>query len=211
MNKLPNLRYNEINKNIRTLIRCNKKIIRNKGIKGDIIKEFNNKIPKIGITNEKIQKFNKKSLRNEIGESEMFSKWVSYKRDKGDSDMEREVLIIEEESKKYDKEYVVKGIEDNIIRDIKKIINKRDIEIGIEIKEEEEEGNIISDKMIINKILKSECINIEIDSIIRDINKLKSSSVNTDYIIRIIAEKLIKSGDGNGAIKVLRNGHVSIR
>lgn len=209
MNKLPNLRYNEINKNIRTLIRCNKKIIRNKGIKGDIIKEFNNKIPKIGITNEKIQKFNKKSLRNEIGENEVFSKWVSYKRDKGDSDMEREVLIIEEESKKYDKEYVVKGIEDNIIRDIKKIINKRDIEIGIEIKEEE--GMIISDKMIINKILKSECINIEIDSIIRDINKLKSSSVNTDYIIRIIAEKLIKSGDGNGAIKVLRNGHVSIR
>lgn len=209
MNKLPNLRYNEINKNIRTLIRCNKKIIRNKGIKGDIIKEFNNKIPKIGITNEKIQKFNKKSLRNEICENEVFSKWVSYKRDKGNDSMEREILIIEEESKKYDKEYVVKGIEDNIIRDIKKIINKRDIEIGIEIKEEE--GMIISDKMIINKILKSECINIEIDSIIRDINKLKSSSVNTDYIIRIIAEKLIKSGDGNGAIKILRNGHVSIR
>ena len=207
MNKLPNLRYNEINKNIRVLIKCNKKIIRNKGIKGDIIKEFNNKIPKIGITNEKIQKFNKKRLRNEISENEVFSKWVSYKRDKGDGDMEREILI--EESKKYDKEYVVKGIEDNIIRDIKKIINKRDIEIGIEIKEEE--GNIISDKMIINKILKSECINIEIDSIIRDINKLKSSSVNTDYIIRIIAEKLIKSGDGNGAIKVLRNGHASIR
>ena len=205
MNKLPNLRYNEINKNIRVLIKCNKKIIRNKGIKGDIIKEFNNKIPKIGITNEKIQKFNKKRLRNEISENEVFSKWVSYKRDKGDGDMEREILI--EESKKYDKEYVVKGIEDNIIRDIKKIINKRDIEIGIEIKEEE--GNIISDKMIINKILKSECI--EIDSIIRDINKLQSSSVNTDYIIRIIAERLIKSGDGNGAIKILRNGHVSIR
>ncbi|GMM45470.1 hypothetical protein DAPK24_020450 [Pichia kluyveri] len=203
MNKLPNLRYNEINKNIRVLIRCNKKIIRNKGSKGDIINEFNNKIPKIGITNEKIQKFNKKSIKNEIDESEVFSKWVSYMRDKGDERVDNEI-IIEEESKKYDKEYVVKGIEDNIIKDIKKIINKRDIEIGIEIKEEE--GMIISDKMIINKILKSECdsINIDIDSIIRDINKLHSNSVNTDYIIRIIAKRLIKSGDGNGAITILK-------